>query len=190
MILEGLLGDPGALRLPETRVLSDGAEAAGQRLEQAVRRRLERLREPQVFHPITPRPALETGYPGAEGAGSLAQTDAERRGARRRVFDRDWRKRLAKKLDLGGLRPDAAKAPVPRGMRTPSPNLKPTDFPGRPAGRPAEAPGGAGANRAGRTGGGDPAAPPPPVSRAVPAGDGTAARARRLRRRPPADEPG
>ena len=130
MILEGVLGDGSALARPDTQAMSDSDPAESLRLEKALRRRLERMREPQVFHPIEPN--VETKYPDAEAAGALASPDVSRRAERRVDFHKDLRKRLAKRLDLGGLEPLAPRAEIPDGMKRGG-NLTPKAFPGRPA---------------------------------------------------------
>ena len=147
-ILEGLIGDGRGLDEPDTHAMSDDPEAQRQRLAQALRRRLERMREPERFHAITPEPQVETKYPDAEDAASLDAPDVDRRVQKRQDFHRDLRKRLAKKLALGGLPPHAGKPPPPEGMKTPGGGVvPPTAFPVRPAtpkppeeSPPAEAP--------------------------------------------------
>ncbi len=132
MILEGTLGDGRRLACPDTASLTDDEQAGALKLAQALRRRLERMREPQVFHPIEPH--VETKYPDAEDAAKLEMPDVDRRGERRRDFHKDLRKRLAKKLGLGGLSPHAAAQRPPKGMKR-SGVVKPTSFPGRPEGQ-------------------------------------------------------
>jgi len=134
MILEGYLGDGSNLTCPDVQALSDDPEAQALRLEQALRRRLERMREPELFHPIKPK--VETEYPEIEKAEELDTPDVSERVERRRDFHKDLRKRLAKRLGLEGLPPDAAKAPAPPGMKTRRGNLTPRDFPGRPVETP------------------------------------------------------
>jgi DEAD/DEAH box helicase domain-containing protein len=126
MILELLLGDGPALQP------APAAEAEGERLrlERALRRRLERMREPELFHPITPKP--QTEYPQPETREGLATPDVATRAERRRNFDRELRKRLGKRLPEEGLRPLAGGAGPPPGMSRPRPNLPPTAFPGKP----------------------------------------------------------
>jgi DEAD/DEAH box helicase domain-containing protein len=133
MILELLLGDGSALRP------APAAEAEGERLrlERALRRRLERMREPELFHPITPKP--QTGYPQPEAREELTTPDVAARAERRRSFGRELRKRLGKRLPDEGLRPLAGGGGPPPGMSRPRPNLPPTAFPGEPAAS-AEAP--------------------------------------------------
>jgi len=130
MILRGLLGDGRGLRQADTDALTESPAATQLRLEQALRRRLERMREPQVFHPIEPK--IETGYPAAERPDALPAPDVARRSQRRGDFDADLRRRLAKKISTGKLPPLAASAPRPPGMKTPAGNKPPVHFPGRP----------------------------------------------------------
>jgi len=168
MILEGLLGDGRSLQAPEGSALSDDRAAAELRLERALKRRLEAMREPKVFHPI--RPVVETGYPAVAPAAELAVPDVARRADRARAFEKGLRKRLAKKIAEEGLSPHQGRPAPPPGMKTPSSNLPPGAFPGRPV------------------------APPKPVEGASPAGtakpdtaprrggDALAARARRRAR--------
>ena len=132
MILEGTLGDGRRLACPDTASLTDDEQAGALKLARALRRRLERMREPEVFHPIEPH--VETKYPDAEDAAKLEMPDVDRRGERRRDFHKDLRKRLAKKLGLGGLSPHAAAQRPPKGMKRGG-VVKPTSFPGRPEGQ-------------------------------------------------------
>jgi len=167
MILEGLLGDGTRLQMPARGALSDDEAAASSRLEQALGRRLERMREPAVFHAIEPRVA--TRYPDAEPREGLDRADAATRRQRRTEFHRDLRKRLAKHLGPDGLPPNAPKATPRPGMITDHGNRRPVDFPGRPRVQNEAAPEGAQA----------------PIR----LGDSLAARARKLTRRPPAGTP-
>ncbi len=131
MILEGLLEDGGNLQNPDTVALTDGEAGDENRLEQELRRRLERMREPRVFHPINPQ--VRTEYPEIEAAVELPAPDVAKRNERRTAFEHDLKKKLAKKLKLGGKDPLAPRAAIPRGMKPPKSNLPPTAFPGRPA---------------------------------------------------------
>ena len=133
MILEGFLGDGSNLACADTQALSDDDPGDALRLEQAVRRRLERMREPEVFHPI--EPVVETAYPEAEPADELDTPDVTQRAERRKDFHRGLRKRLAKRLGPGGLPPLGGRARLPEGMSGGG-NLTPRAFPGRPV-RPA-----------------------------------------------------
>jgi DEAD/DEAH box helicase domain-containing protein len=91
MLLDGLL--VGDLEAPDAQTTTESDAAAEIRLEQALRRRLERGREPQVLHPIAPR--VETRYPDIEPAAELPKTDIERRIERRRDFGKALRAKLA-----------------------------------------------------------------------------------------------
>jgi DEAD/DEAH box helicase domain-containing protein len=131
IILEGLLGDGSNLNNADTHSLASPQSEDKLRIEMALRRRLERMREPEVFHPIAPK--LQTGYPEIEKREELSQADVSRRAERRREFDRKLRKRIAKHLPSSELSPTAPPAPPPYGMKTRDSNLPPTHFPGRPA---------------------------------------------------------
>ena len=132
-ILEGYLGDGSNLSAADTYTLSDNDAAEVIRLEQALRRRLERGREPEVFHAI--KPNIETGYPEIEKAKDLGTPDATTRAGRRTDHEKDLRKRLAKKIGLAGLDPFNAEAqqPMPDHLhKVGSGNLSPRHFPGKP----------------------------------------------------------
>jgi hypothetical protein len=131
MILELMLGDGTALQQPETEGPGDTQAGAELRVEQALRRRLERMREPKLYHPIDPKP--ETAYPARESEDGLTQPDVAVRAERRRGFDKELRKRLAKRLPEPGLDPHTPLPPPPPGMATKHPNLPPTAFAERPA---------------------------------------------------------
>jgi len=156
MILEAMLADGGNLSAPDTHALSDDEAAEAIRLEQALRRRLERGREPEVFHPI--RPDIKTGYPEAEDPAELDTPDVARRGQRRREFNKTLRKRLAEKLGAGGTGATAA----PRS--------------GEPCSTSDGQHGSAPQNR-----GTDGAKPPPPGP--IRLGDSLAAKAKRLKKK-------
>jgi len=132
MILEGLLGDGTNLKNPDTEALTDSDAGADLRLEKALRRRLERMREPQVFHPIRPQPEVGTEYPNIEQPEELDKPDVTRRAERRKSFDRDLHKRIAKRIQTDELSPHAGKPDPPPGMKNRGSNARPTDFPGRP----------------------------------------------------------
>ncbi len=132
-ILEGYLGDGSKLAEPDVFALSDDATADALRLEQALRRRLERGREPEVFHAI--KPDIETGYPEIEKADQLDTPDVAARAGRRTDHEKDLRKRLAKKIGLAGLDPFGAPAqqPMPEHLhKEGSGNLSPRHFSGKP----------------------------------------------------------
>ena len=172
MILEGLLGDGSDLKAPDSVALT-GSEASDElRLEMALRRRLERMREPQVFHPIEPR--VRTRYPDAEEKERLGSADVAERASRRREFDRELRKRVAKRVPTDKLSPHAGRTPLPPGMKTPVSNKPPTHFTGRPAARDEKAP----AERP----------PEPSGEQPIRPGDSLAAKARKLGRNRPKQE--
>ncbi|MCY3022259.1 MAG: DUF1998 domain-containing protein, partial [Planctomycetota bacterium] len=163
MILEGLLADGANLACPDAQALTDDRQAQALRLEQALRRRLERQREPDVLHPIAPKVA--TQYPDAETPATLATPDVSRRIERRGDFDTDFRRRLAKKLALGGPPHGTPVARPPPGMKAAGGTLSPKAFDPSPLREEARARGEL------------PGATPP-----VQAGDSLAARARKLKK--------
>jgi len=179
MILEGLIADGSNLDCPDASCLSDDEQAAETRLAQALRRRLERMREPEVFHPITPEPLVQTAYPRREADESLGTADVDRRVQRREDFHRTLRKRLAKKLGHGGLPPLASGKGPPPGTRRPGGVVPPTAFPGRLEGISPSA-GPASADAPDEVA--NPAKPP------IHLGDRLASRARRLKKRPKEDK--
>jgi hypothetical protein len=168
MILKGLLGDGSNLENPDSASLADTEADAALRAERALRRRLERMREPQVFHPIEPR--IETGYPEPERAEELERADSGERRARRRSFHRELRKRIAKSVPTDKLKPHAGIRRPPPGMKSRGSNAPPTRFPGRPEKGREEAEEIVADEKA------DAAAP-------IRLGDSLAARARKLRKR-------
>jgi len=131
MILEGVLGDGEALDCPDAVALTDSDAGDEQRLEQAIRRRLERAREPEVFHPIEPLP--KTTYPEREQEGELPEADVSKRVEKRRDFHKELRRRVAKKIPDERLSPGAGREPLPPGMKQRGSAKPPTYFPGRPA---------------------------------------------------------
>jgi len=149
MILEGLLAN-GTDLADEDRYATTASEPATTiRLEQALRRRLERMREPEVFHPIEPLPQVKTGYPQAERQEDLAKPDVAKRREQRRGFDRRLQKRIAKRIAIDKLPPPGAvdgsleiaepgatsRPPGARGRQRSV--VRPSDFPGRPTNRVA-----------------------------------------------------
>jgi len=129
MILEGTLGDGGALACPDDQTLAQTDPASTIRLQRDLRRRLERMREPRIFHPIEPN--VTTAYPDPEADDALKAPDVARRKGRRKNFHKDLRNRLAQKIATDGLEPLVAKPPTPTGMNGHQ-NRKPTSFAGRP----------------------------------------------------------
>jgi DEAD/DEAH box helicase domain-containing protein len=134
-ILDGLLGDGTLLREPMVRAvevgtLSGDPDAERAHLEQALRRRLERMREPRLFHPIVP--IVPTAYPAAEPANRLGGSDAETRRTRRTDFSREIRRRIGKHIPEAGLSPHAPIQRPAAEMHVPGSVLAPTFFPGHP----------------------------------------------------------
>ncbi|MBN1916655.1 MAG: DEAD/DEAH box helicase [Verrucomicrobia bacterium] len=164
LILKGLLHDGSNLDRPDTCALTDSDAGERVKLEQALKRRLERMREPTVFHPIEPK--VPTAFPKPEDETTLSQTDAARRAERRRSFAKELRKRTAKHIPTDKLSPHASAAPLPPRMRLRSAK-PPSHFPGGPEVREEKA-----------------AADSTPAE-PIKAGDAIAARARRLKRRKP-----
>jgi len=129
MILEGYLGDMTNLQNADVDSLTDSEADHELRLETALRRRLERMREPQIFHPISPRP--QTQYPAVEDPETLDEPDVAVRQRRRRSLDKELRKRIAKSVPSDELPPDVGRVEAPEGMSKQT-NKPPTHFPGRP----------------------------------------------------------
>jgi len=135
MILEHLLEGGAAHPSADSAALHSHSAADRLRVEQALRRRLERMRAPKRFHPIRPAAAVKTAYPAVEQPAALSTADVARRAERRRDADRALRRKLAKKIESGELPPDARRPLRPPGMKTPHGNLPPDAFPGEPAER-------------------------------------------------------
>ena len=135
MILEGLLGDQAGIMHADSDTVDSRAADSSTYLEQALRRRLERMREPEVFHPIVPEREVQTEYPQRERDEELAKPDVAQRSERRREFDRDLQKRIAKKIASDGSKP-SARGPGPAEPTKPGrSDVRPADPPVRP---PAE----------------------------------------------------
>ena len=129
-ILGGLFGDRTNLVNADTHAMTDGDESEMMRLEQSLRRRLERMREPQVFHPIEPK--IKTAYPDGAKKEELTDADVARRAKQRVDFQRELRKRIAKKIATDQLSPDAAPPGPPPGTHQPRHTRRPDDFAGKP----------------------------------------------------------
>ena len=84
-ILHGLLGDGDNLDNADTMSLTGSAAGEQTRLEIELRRRLERMREPRLFHPI--EPIVKTEVPAPEPPAELPKADVERRLERRDDFN-------------------------------------------------------------------------------------------------------
>jgi ATP-dependent helicase YprA (DUF1998 family) len=140
MILEGLLGDGKNLHSRDEYALSAAQQAEDPHLEAALRRRLERMREPQLFHPITPNGEMKTRYPALEREEILAEGDAGRRQDRRRHFERDLQKRIDRRVSQERPAASGGGKNLPKGVKRKGGVVRPDDFPGRPgdAGKPAK----------------------------------------------------
>ena len=136
MIMEGLLGDMTDLEMPEASSFADTEEGLRLRLERALRRRLERHREPQLFHPIQPEPRTE--YPAPENPATLDQADVARRRHLRADIEKQLRRHLVGKMGGTGLAANAPRVKPPSGMKRRS-NKPPGHFPGRPERRSEKA---------------------------------------------------
>ncbi len=136
MILEGLLGDGTNLDNPDAQLVTDTPEDRELRLERALKRRLERMREPQLFHPIEPH--VPTEYPEPEKPEDLEKPDPARRAERKSSFHKRLRKRIAKHISGNELPPETGKGSPPRGMSHGGSNKPPTHFPGRPGEQPGQ----------------------------------------------------
>jgi ATP-dependent helicase YprA (DUF1998 family) len=132
LILEGLLsgsaaGAAGVQPLPVESELDSEV-----RLERMLRRRLERMREPEVFHPITPLPEVKTEYPEIEKPQEIEKPDVARRSEKRTHFEREMHRRLVKKLGTKINPPVAQRSIRSEGMKTKKGVVRPKDFPGKP----------------------------------------------------------
>jgi DEAD/DEAH box helicase domain-containing protein len=128
-ILSELLGDGSNLDTADARSLVDTDADERLRLERSLRRRLERMREPQVFHPIEPK--VPTRYPEREADEAIEQADAARRTERRRALKKELRRRVAKHVPTEQLDPLSGGQPVPHGMARKGAK-PPSHFPGGP----------------------------------------------------------
>jgi hypothetical protein len=130
-ILEGLMPTGARLDCPDTSSTTDREEADRQRLRRALRRRLERGREPKVFHPIDPD--VETEYPEPEKEEDLDRPDRGTRRRRQREFHRELDRRLARKIPEERLSPTSGKPGAPQKMKRGRGDRSASHFPGRPA---------------------------------------------------------
>jgi hypothetical protein len=135
-------------------------------VERMLRRRLERMREPGVSHPVTPERDVSTGYGPIENGADLEKPDMVRRRERRLDFEKELHRRIAKKtapLPFAAAPRAPAAMRAKRGVRS---VVAPADFPGRPVAPPGPRP-----DRPSASGGG------------VAAGDATALKAWRAVKR-------
>lgn len=103
MVLEGLLADGGNLQAPEANAIAETEEMRAMVLEAAVRRRLERMGEPNALHRIDPKP--KTGYPAVLPQEELMEPDVTRRFRSRLELQRELRKRVAQRAGGSSERP-------------------------------------------------------------------------------------
>ncbi|MFC1582349.1 DEAD/DEAH box helicase [Planctomycetota bacterium] len=131
-ILTGLIGKGDKLTEPDTETLTDEEGSREIRLEKALRRRLERMREPRLFHPIVPGPLIETEYPEIEDREELDKADVARRAERRKTTIKEMHKKIDGQIrKMGGL-PATDASHRPSGMKHRGSGVTPVDFPGRP----------------------------------------------------------
>lgn len=130
-ILEGLMATGAPLQCPDADSTTDMEEADRQRLRRALRRRLERGREPKLFHPIDPD--VETEYPEPEKQEDLDRPDRGTRRRRKREFHKELDRRLARKIPDERLSPTSGKPGAPETMKRGRGDRSAGHFPGRPA---------------------------------------------------------
>lgn len=94
-MLRDIIGDGTNLRARETESMGQNEQEKRLAIERGLRRRLERLGDPEVFHPIDPNP--EVGFPDVEKP--AATTDA------------DIARRALKRIKLGKLKESGAETP-------------------------------------------------------------------------------
>ena len=80
-ILRGIIGDGKALRLPDSTSLGQADEECRLTMERGIRRRLEKMGDPSVFHPIDPNP--QVGFPEVEKPAQTTNADIARRAIKR-----------------------------------------------------------------------------------------------------------
>lgn len=85
-LLHGIIGDGTRLRARDADSLGCDTEEKRLLMERGIRRRLERLADPEVFHPIDPIP--QVGFPRAEPPTGSTESDVSRRAFRRMGLDR------------------------------------------------------------------------------------------------------
>lgn len=85
-LLRGIIGDGTQLRARDSDSLGQDEQERRLLMERGIRRRLERLADPEVFHPIDPRPRV--GFPRADRGLPSRESDVSRRAFRRLGLDR------------------------------------------------------------------------------------------------------
>jgi len=85
-LLRGIIQDGASLRKPDAGSFGQPDAERMLLLERGIRRRLERLADPELFHPIDPRPAV--GFPAPEQAAASTTSDVTRRAIKRIWLDK------------------------------------------------------------------------------------------------------
>jgi len=80
-LLRGILGDASNLRHADDESMGQDSEERLLIIERGIRRRLEKLGDPRVFHPIDPNP--EVGFPEVEKPAVTTDADVARRALKR-----------------------------------------------------------------------------------------------------------
>ncbi len=130
-ILKGLLAEGDKLNCPDEEAVADTANGDRNRLRKALRRRLERQREPKVFHPIDPD--IETEYPEPVAEDELDEPDVSARRSKRRDFHKELDRRLAQDIPDHRLSPTKGKPGAPDRMKRGRGDKSPDAYPGQPA---------------------------------------------------------
>lgn len=85
-ILSGIIGDGAHLRSRDKDSLGQDEEEKRLLMERGIRRRLEKMGDPQVFHPIDPKP--QVGFPDVEQSASTTASDSARRAFKKLHLDK------------------------------------------------------------------------------------------------------
>jgi DEAD/DEAH box helicase domain-containing protein len=98
-LLRGIIGDGTNLRNRDEGSLGRDEEERRLLMERGVRRRLEKMGDPEVFHPIDPNPKV--GFPDVEKSARTSDADIARRALKRMRLE----KRESARVDDGSLPP-------------------------------------------------------------------------------------
>ena len=85
-ILDGIMNGRESLRNRDTDSLGQDMQEKKMLIERGIRRRLERMSDPQIFHPIDPNP--QVGFPQAEKPSQTTTSDIARRAMKRVRLDK------------------------------------------------------------------------------------------------------
>lgn len=88
-LLEGIIGDGNSLRNHDHESLGQNEEEKRLVMERGIRRRLERMGDPEVFHPIDPNP--QVGFPEVERPARSLDADIARRAIKRMRLEKQAR---------------------------------------------------------------------------------------------------